>query len=150
MRSRENNGPFNIYAEKEITIEFFDLDPMCVVWHGNYFNFFEIGRRSLLEKIDYSYEEMNKSGFTFPVVEASAKYVVPLHFGDKARIKAILLEYENCLQVKFEIRNAKTGVLTTKGISTQMAYNIKTGESCFVCPPAFIKKVEALLEEEKQ
>ena len=145
MKLHEGNGPYNIYAELGITVEFFDLDPMCVVWHGNYLNYFEIGRRALLEKIDYSYKDMEDSGFAFPVIEVSAKYLESLRFGDHAIIKAILIEYENRLKIKYEIRNRQTGVLTTKGMSTQMAVDVKAGESCFVCPKALIDKVETLI-----
>ena len=144
MGSREENGPFNIFAEANIIIEFFDLDPMQVVWHGNYINYFEIGRRSLLEKIGYSYFEMEQSGFAFPVVEITAKYIGPLRFRDRARIKAILMEYENCLRIRYEIINIETGALCTRGLSTQMAYDMKAGESCFACPEKLINKVKAL------
>ena len=141
----DSNGPYNIFAEAEITVEFYDLDPMRVVWHGNYLNFFETGRRALLEKIGYSYTDMEESGFAFPVIEVSAKYLGSLRFGDRAMVKAILIEYENRLRIKYEIRNAQTGILTTKGISTQMAFDIKAGESNFVCPKSLVDKVEALL-----
>jgi acyl-CoA thioester hydrolase len=56
------------------------------------------------------------------------------------------VEYENCLRISYELYNAKTGVLTTRGRSTQMAYHIAGAESCFVCPPVFTGKVEALLQ----
>jgi len=147
MRSKGNNGPFNIFTENEICVEFYDLDPMCIVWHGNYLNYFEIGRRSLLEKVKYSYDDMEKSEFTFPVVDISVKYLAPLGFRDRARVKTILMEYENCLQLKYEVYNIKTGALTTKGLSTQMAFNVRTGESSFVCPRVFIDKVEAFIRE---
>ena len=146
MEPRDDNGPYNIYAEAEINIEFFDLDPMHIVWHGNYINYFEVGRRVLLEKIGYSYCEMENADYTFPVIEVSAKYISPLRFRDRAKIKAILMEYENRLKIRYEIRNAKTGLLTTKGMSTQMAFDIKAGESCFICPAVFITKVEALIK----
>jgi len=145
----EDNGPFGIFAEAEITVEFFHLDPLQVVWHGNYINYFEIGRRSLLEKIGYNYNRMEESGYTYPVVEISAKYLEPLRLGDRARVKAILVEYENCLRIKYEIRNAETGLLTTRGVSTQMAYDIKAGESCFVCPPILTERIEALVKDKK-
>jgi acyl-CoA thioester hydrolase len=145
MRSRHDNGPFNIFAEEEITVEFYDLDPMRVVWHGNYIRYFEIGRRVLLEKIRYGYDDMEKSGYVFPVVDISVKYLSSLKFNDRARIKAILIEYENCLRIKYEIRNAETGLLATKGVTTQMAYNTKTNESSFVCPQGLIERVEALI-----
>jgi len=146
MISKENNGPYNIYAEAEITVEFYDLDPLRIVWHGNYLNYFEAGRRALLEKIDYSYAEMEKSGYAFPVIEVSAKYLNSLRLSDRARVKAILMEYENRLFIRYEIRNAQTGQLTTKGFSTQMAFDIKNNDSCFVCPPILIQKVEAFIK----
>ena len=149
MGSRKDNGPFNIFAEAETIIEFFSLDPMQVVWHGNYIKYFELGRRSLLEIIGYSYNEMKDSGFAFPVVEISLKYLKPLRFKDRIRIKAILMEYENCLRIKYEINNAETGDAITRGLSTQMACDIKTDESCFVCPEVLIKKVEYLINEQE-
>jgi len=148
MKTKENNGPYNIYAEEEITVEFYDLDPLKVVWHGNYINYFEAGRRALLEKINYSYDEMEKSGYAFPVTEVSAKYLKSLRLRDRARVKAILMEYENCLIIRYEIRDAQTGVLTTKGSSTQMAYDITKHESCFVCPQILFNKVEAFIKGE--
>ena len=148
--TRENNGPYNIWAEAETTVEFYDCDPLRVVWHGNYLNYFEIGRRTLLEKINYGYSEMEESGYAFPVIEVSVKYLGSLHFRDRVRIKAILTEYENRLRIQFEIRNSITGQLTTKGFSTQMAYDMKAGDSCFVCPKILADKIEALIGGKKE
>ena len=144
---KKENGPYNIFMETETTVEFFHLDPMQVVWHGNYIDYFEIARNALLDKIGYGYYEMEKSGFAFPVVEVSVKYLASLRHMDRARIKAILEEYENRLKIRFEIRNAKTGILTTRGMTTQMAFDIKAGESYFVCPPALTEKVEKFIKE---
>jgi acyl-CoA thioester hydrolase len=117
------------------------------VWHGNYFNYFEVGRRVLLEKIGYGYDEMEQTGYAFPVIEVSAKFLGSLRFRDRARVKAILEEYENRLRIKYEIRNVQTGLLTTKGVSTQMAVDMRTNESCFVCPQVLIDKVEAFMKK---
>jgi len=148
--NRLDNGPYDIFAEEEISIEFHDLDPMKVVWHGNYINYFEAGRRALLDKIGYDYYEMEESGYAFPVIEVSAKYLGSLRFKDRAVVKAVLVEYENRLKIKYEIRNAKTGLVTTRGVSTQMALNMKTNESCFVCPQFLTDRVEAILKGNKQ
>jgi acyl-CoA thioester hydrolase len=147
MMEKDLNGPYNIWVDVEFNVEFFDLDPMQVVWHGNYINYFEIGRRRLLEKIGFGYPEMEKAGFAFPVIEVSVKYLCPLKFGESAIVKAVLEEYENRLKIKYEIRNSKTGRIVTKGVSTQMAFDIKAGESCFVCPPGFTNKVEGLIKK---
>ena len=147
MKDKQDNGPYNIFAETEISIEFNDLDPMRIVWHANYFNYFETARRTLLQKLNYDYYQMEESGYVFPVIEVSAKYLASLRYKDRAKVKAILMEYENRLMIRYEIRNIQTGELTTKGVSTQMAIDIKKQESCFVCPQILIDKVEALIKE---
>jgi len=119
---------------------------MRIVWHANYFNYFETARRTLLQKLDYDYYQMEESGYVFPVIEISAKYIASLRYKDRAIVKAILMEYENCLMIRYEIRNIQTGELTTKGSSTQMAIDIKKQESCFVCPQVLIDKVEAFIK----
>jgi acyl-CoA thioester hydrolase len=134
-------------AELEFSVEFYDIDPMQVVWHGNYIKYFEKARRALLNKIGYGYREMKDSGYTFPVTGISVKYITPLFFGNRVRAKAILEEYENCLKIKYELVNAETGVVSTRGTSTQMAYDVSAGESCFVCPRIFIDRVETLLRQ---
>ena len=150
MNRRLGNGPYNIFAETELVIEFHDLDPMKVVWHGNYIKLFETGRRALLDKVGYDYYEMEKSGYAFPVIEVSAKFLGSLRFKDTAVIKAVLVEYENRLRIEYEIRNAKTGLVTTRGLTTQMAVNMSTNESCFVCPKELTDIVEFLIKGNKQ
>jgi acyl-CoA thioester hydrolase len=138
-------NPPVLSAELEFAVEFYDIDSLQVVWHGNYIKYFEKARCALLNKIGYGYREMKDSGYTFPVTGISVKYISPLFFGNRVRAKAVLDEYENCLKIKYELLNAETGVLCTKGTSTQMAYDIAAGTSCFICPQIFIDRVEALL-----
>ena len=84
----------------------------------------------------------------FPVVDIKVKYLHSLRFGEKARVVAGLTEYENCIKITYEIYNAETGELCTKAESTQMAVEIKTMETKFVCPKVFIERVEKLLPKE--
>jgi acyl-CoA thioester hydrolase len=135
----------NLTAEVECTVEFYDVDSMEVVWHGNYIKYFEKARCALLNKIGYGYREMKASGYAFPVIDLSLKYIKPLCFGDRVRIKAVLDEYENRIRIKYELSHPETGEITTRGVTTQMAYHIAARESCFVCPRVFTDKVETLL-----
>ena len=132
----------------EFTVEFYDVDSMSIVWHGNYIKFFEKARCALLGKIGYSYLDMQESGWMFPVTSISAKYISPLGFLDRVRAKAELVEYENCIKIRYELYEAKTGRLCTKGESTQMAVKASNGESQIVCPKIFTEKVEAMLREQ--
>lgn len=127
----------------EFQVAFFDLDPMNVVWHGNYVKYMETGRCALLDKIGYNYTEMVKSGYAFPVTDIKVRYIKPLYFGEHARIVSHLVEYENMIKIKYEIFNEK-GELTTKAESTQMAFNIRKMEAEFSCPEVFVKRVKAI------
>jgi acyl-CoA thioester hydrolase len=135
--------PHDVSAEIEFSVEFYDLDPLNIVWHGNYMKYFEVVRCALLDKINFGYKIIETCGYVFPVTDVSIKYIKPLALGDRVRVRAILDEYENCLRILYELYNAQTGELTTKGRSTQMAYNLVRKESCFVCPRILVEKVEA-------
>ncbi len=129
-------------------VTFFDLDPMNIVWHGNYVKYMEIGRCALLDKIGYNYTEMLESGYSFPVTTIKVKYIKPLKFNDNAKITAHLIEYENRIRIKYEIFNEK-GELTTRAESTQMAFNISKMESEFVCPEVFVNRVNEIIASGK-
>lgn len=135
----------NIEASAEFRVEFYDVDPMGVVWHGNYVKYMELGRCALLDKIGYGYSEMKESGYAFPVTSLKLKYIKPLLFKQKAVVKAVLTEYENRIKIEYLIYDKESGELTTKGESIQMALNMETRETSFLCPECFIRKVEALL-----
>ncbi|MCL2012844.1 MAG: acyl-CoA thioesterase [Cystobacterineae bacterium] len=129
-------------AEIEFSVEFYEVDMMEIVWHGNYAKYLEQVRCALLDDIGYGYLAMRDSGFVFPVTNLSLKFIRPLRFGDKARAKAVLEEYENRLRISYELFNAQ-GELAAKGVTTQMAFELSKNESRFVCPPLLIQKVEA-------
>ena len=132
------------FVKNEITfpVEFYDVDTMRVVWHGNYVKYMEKGRCSLLDSVNFGYLEMEKEGTAFPVVDMKLKYIKSLRFGDTAKVVSYLTEYENCIKIKYEIYNAKTGELCTKAESTQMAMSIETSESSIVCPQRLIDNVK--------
>ncbi|UKI53502.1 MAG: acyl-CoA thioesterase [Treponema sp.] len=92
MTNLEKNA--YIINETVISAEFFDVDAMNVVWHGNYVKYMEVARCALLDKIGYGYKEMVKEGFAYPVTSVNLKYVRSLCFGDKATVKTYLVEYE--------------------------------------------------------
>ena len=49
-----------------IKVQFYDLDPMGIVWHGNYPRFLEQARSALFEKISFGYRAMAESGYAWP------------------------------------------------------------------------------------
>ena len=135
----------SIEASAEFKVEFYDVDSMGVVWHGNYVKYMELGRCALLDKIGYGYSEMKEDGYAFPVTSIRLKYIKPLMFKQTAIIKAVLAEYENRIKIDYFIYDKESGELVTKGESIQMALKLETMSTSFLCPDCFIKRVEALL-----
>lgn len=134
-----------ISFETKIRAEFFDVDSMNVVYHGNYVKFLEVARCNLLDKIGYGYNEMLATHFMFPITTLNVKYIRSLQFEEEAIVKTTLVEWENRIRIKYEIRSLKTGLVVTKAETTQMAVKIPEGETLFVCPKVFTEKVEAIL-----
>jgi acyl-CoA thioester hydrolase len=136
-----------VSIDVEITTQFYDLDPMNVVWHGNYIRYFEQARCALLKKIDYTYEQMRDSGYGFPVVDIRVKYVQPIRgLGTAVVVRVTLVEWENRLRFDYKIVDPSTGAVLTKAQTTQLAIDMKTGETLFVCPAILHRKVQDALK----
>ncbi len=134
-----------ISAETMVEIQFYDLDPMQVVWHGNYARFLEQGRCALLEKIGFGYRRMSETGYIWPVVDMRIKYVRPLRLGDEVKVAATLLEYENRLKIGYVLTDPATGETTTKAHTVQVAVDASTNELCFESPAVLTERVRRFL-----
>jgi acyl-CoA thioester hydrolase len=130
-----------ITAEVTLQTQFFDLDPMNIVWHGNYVRYLEQARAALLAGIGYGYAEMKASGVAWPVVDLSIKYVRPLRLSQKFVVRATLTEYENRICITYLVFDADTRETLTKARTIQLAVSIKTGELMFESPPELISCV---------
>jgi acyl-CoA thioester hydrolase len=134
-----------ISAEATVTVQFYDLDPMQVVWHGNYARFLELGRCALLDRIGFNYPEMAASGYVWPIVDMRIKYVRSASLGCVVRVTATLAEYENRLCINYRLTDAATGEVLTKASTIQVAVRADTGELCLETPAALTERVKHAL-----
>ncbi|MEW6264804.1 MAG: thioesterase family protein [Thermodesulfobacteriota bacterium] len=103
-------------------VPFHDVDPMQIVWHGNYLKYFEVARHALFNQrgVDlYGYHK--KTGFVFPVTKVSVKYVHPLRFADEFICTARLREASIKIVLDFEVRLASDGRLCARATTEQVA-----------------------------
>jgi acyl-CoA thioester hydrolase len=141
MSATDNARCFELETEIVVKPLFQDADPMGVVYHGNYFRFFEQARHALMEMIDYSYKKMTASGYLWPIIDTRVKYVKPIPFDHEIRVTAKLTEWENRLRVDYIIYDNGSGERMTKAHTMQVAVDIETQEMCFVSPQILIAKV---------
>ena len=121
--------------EVKIIVPFFDLDPMQIVWHGNYLNYFEIARAALLEHngVDlYSYYA--KHQLIFPIIKTSTKHIFPLRHRDEIICKATLADAHVKLVVDFEIRKVADGMICARGRTEQVTVKTPEMETIFSIP----------------
>ena len=129
-------------AEVEIQVPFHDVDAMHYVWHGHYYKYFEVVRTKLFQSIDYDVLQMEASGYSWPIIETSYKYVQPMLYNQLIQVSAKIQEYENRLKIIYRISDAKTDEKLATGHTTQVAVDMKNNEMCFVSPKILLKKVE--------
>lgn len=127
--------------EIELTPAFHDLDPMDVVWHGNYLRYFELARCALLQQIDYDYPQMRESGYAWPIIDIRVKYVRPLRYGQPVIVRATFAEWEHRLKIHYEARDAATGQRLTRGFSIQVAVDLATQEMLYASPPVLLQRL---------
>ncbi|MBC8087906.1 MAG: acyl-CoA thioesterase [Phycisphaerae bacterium] len=129
------------FAEVEQTVQFYDLDPMEVVWHGNYAKYFEVARCALLDRIGYNYGEMKASGYAWPVIDLHVRYLQPTVFGQTIVVRAEIVEWEHRLKLQYAIRDKATGQRLTKGTTMQVAVNLETRLMCLQSPPVLFERL---------
>ena len=65
-----------------LRVRYAETDQMGVVYHGNYFAWFEVGRVELLRSLGFTYAELEAEGCGLPVVEVSCRYRLPARYDD--------------------------------------------------------------------
>ena len=123
-----------------VKVPFHDLDPVGIVWHGNYTKYFEIARCALLETFDYNYDEMARSGFSWPIIDLHLRYVKAARFGETLDVKATLREWEHRLRIDY-LATSADGLRVCKGTSIQVAVDMKTNEMCLKSPDILFQRL---------
>lgn len=144
MRTRKIDPDAPLKARCPIKIPFSDLDPAGVVWHGRFFKYFELARTQLMEDIGYGYADMHESGFAWPVVDASVRYIKPLVFNQLVVLTAALAEWELRLVVDHEIEN-ESGEICVRATTVQVPVSRESNEFKMCSPSRLIECVEARL-----
>jgi acyl-CoA thioester hydrolase len=79
-------------VEARLRVIYGDTDQMGVVYHANYFRYFEFSRIEFFRAHGQSYRDLERDGVMLPVVEASASYKAPARYDDLLLIRPTLSE----------------------------------------------------------
>lgn len=70
------------YSESKIRVRYAETDAMGIVYHSNYYVWFEVGRGDFMRQFDTSYKQMEEMGVLLPVVETFCRYKSPAYYDD--------------------------------------------------------------------
>ena len=121
--------------ETHFSVPFYDLDPMRMVWHGNYLKYFDTTRAELFYAAGFDpLEYFKKTGYLFPITKTSTKHIVSLRYRDEFKCKATVTEAQYKIVVNFEIRLTGDNQLCARGKSEQVAVKYPDMEIQFEIP----------------
>lgn len=109
-----------VINETDVVVRYQETDQMGVVYHSNYFVWFEIGRTRLIEQLGFDYLAMEEEGILAPVIDIQTSYKTPVRYGQTARVETKISEY-NGFRVTYSYKvYTEDNQLSVTGTSTHV------------------------------
>ena len=125
-----------VHCDVTLTVPFHDLDPLHVVWHGNYYKYFDVARFALFRQCGIDlYRYSQEKDILFPVTRSAAKHIIPLRHEDEFVCRATVTEARYKIGLAFEIRKKSDDRLHARGSSEQVAVTLPDMKLEFEIPP---------------
>jgi len=122
-------------SQVDLTVPFHDLDPLNIVWHGNYLKYFDIARFALFAKAGVDLQQyFLDHKLLFPVSKTTTKHVLPLVHRDRFTCRADVREARMKIVLDFEIRRLSDQALCCRGRGEQVAVKYPEQEILFEIP----------------
>jgi acyl-CoA thioester hydrolase len=104
-------------GEVRIRVRYAETDQMGVVYHANYFVWFEVGRVEFLRGMGFSYREMEENDACFiAVVDARCRYKAPAHYDDEIIVRTTLKNVrESVIHFGYELVRDGDATLLAEG-----------------------------------
>jgi len=113
------------WSETLARVRYKETDQMGMVYYGNYFTFFEVGRVEYMRERGIAYKEMEREDDSYIVVaEANCRYLRPARYDDLLRIRTRVSEARRrTIRFAYEILHDSTGELLATGETAHVICN---------------------------
>jgi acyl-CoA thioester hydrolase len=120
-----NNAPRVV--DTTLWVRYAETDQMGVVYHANYYIWFEVGRTAYFNSRNFTIVDMEREGVYFPVIEAFCRYRHPARYGDEIIVKTTVEEMRPTrVKMVYQILRAQDRKLLAEG-HTMHAFMSKDG-----------------------
>ncbi len=117
-------------VSEDFRVAFHHCDPLGVVWHGRYFEFFEVTRAALMASVGLDVAAVRALCYRMYITDVRCRYMVPLTLGDTARVTAWFSETGPLIKVNYDVhhveRDAWSARATTVLATTDADGNLLT------------------------
>ncbi|HKJ47496.1 MAG TPA: thioesterase family protein [Christiangramia sp.] len=117
-------------------VRFHECDPLQIVWHGNYYKYFEEGREEFCKEHGISYLDAKRNGFATPIVKTSCDHKLPLKYGDEFEVETSFIN-SDAAKIIFNYKIFSSGKLICTGETIQVFID-KNSELVLNNPPFFL------------
>lgn len=91
----------------EHRVRYRECDPMGVVYHTHYLDYFEAARTEALRDLGVAYRDIEESGIIMPVVSVEVNYKQPAHYDDLLHVRTIFAELPSVrVPIDYEVTTA--------------------------------------------
>ncbi len=99
-----------------VRVRFADTDPMGVVYHARYLEWFEAARTELIRAKGISYKEIEEKGLSLPVIEAFCRYRRSVVYDELIRIETRLTDLDRLkLRMEYQVYGEQEPKLRVEG-----------------------------------
>lgn len=110
-------------VENTFRVRYAETDQMGIVYHSNYYIWFDMGRTEFLRALGFDYSKMEEDGILLPVLETHCIYKKPARFDELITVKTSLKEFNGVrVAFRYEVYNEK-GEHLSSGLTVQAAVN---------------------------
>lgn len=121
-------------------VRYSETDQMGVVYHGNYAQYFELGRTEWLRSLGITYKDMENNGIMLPVISLNFNFLKSALYDDVLTIETTIKK-KPLVKIEFDylITNQNNEKICS-GNSVLAFINMKTGKP-MKCPDNILDRI---------
>ena len=128
-------------------VRYRECDPMGVVYHTHYLDYFEAARTEALREMGLAYKTLEESGIIMPIIDLAVQYKRPAHYDDLLEITCFIPEWPRMrLRVDYEVRRVGEPAVQATGHVTLCFVDTNRNRP-IPAPPHLLALFQDTLEE---
>lgn len=134
-------------SETSVRVRYAETDKMGFLYHGNYAQYYEVGRVEMIRSIGLSYRDLEeKVGVGMPVMMMDTRFVRPAYYDDLLTIKTTVKKMPvDFLRFYVEIFN-QDGKLISGG-KLKLCFIDMESKKRVKCPKELLDRMKPYFEE---